>query len=292
MGIVALWFYRLAAFLARCLPPGLSYVLADRVADLYFWIRRRPRCALLANLQVVTGARMDPADRRRLAKVIFRNFGRSIVDFLRLPAMDRSTLNRQVRAEGLERLEEALQSRGGVVLLTAHIGGWEVGGAYLSALGYPVNAIARNHDATHITRFFNTRREERGIRVLGTGERNRELLRLLEQGECIALLGDWDGGGRGTWATFFGREARVPFAYVKFAERTGGQIVPGVAIRNPTGGYRVRLDGSIKPTPGNARSTLDRCLRVLEQYISENLTQWFAFNPIWPEEAPNGKPGS
>jgi KDO2-lipid IV(A) lauroyltransferase len=239
----------------------------------------------MINLEVVTGGETSPEERRRLARTIFRNFGRSVVDFLKLPSLDAAALAREIQAEGLDRLEAALRPGGGAILLTGHLGGWEMGGAYLSSLGYRVHAIAQEHDDPRVNEFFNQRRRARGLRVVGRSENGASLLRFLKQGECLALLGDWDPGGRGVWATFFGRAARVPSAYVGLASRSGGRILPGVALRNPEGGYRIRLDEPIAPTPGDERATLEGCLKVLERHISENLTQWYAFNPIWPEQA-------
>jgi lauroyl/myristoyl acyltransferase len=277
--------YRAAGALAAVLPPGASSALADRTGDLFFLFRPGPRRALLRNLEVACGSRMTRRERSRLARAIFRNFARSIVDFLRLGRLDADALAREVSAEGLERLEAALGSGTGTVLLTCHIGGWEVGGAYLSSRGYPVSAVAHPHGAAGVTEFFARRREESGLRLFSTSGRNPDLPGTLERGECLAILGDWDASGRGTWATFFGRPARVPSAYVNLAARAGGRILPGLVLREPGGGYRLRLDEPIQPRPDDPEGALDGCLRVLERYISENVSQWFAFHPIWPEEA-------
>jgi len=287
--VVACWLYQLGSFLSQRLPLRVSYALADILADIQFWVRLRHRRALLSNLKVVAGQSLGRRERRRLARVIFRNFGRSIVDFLRLPAMDPAALRREISAEGLKILDTARTSGRGAVLLTCHIGGWELGGAYLSVLGYPLNAVALGHGSRAVTEFFTRSRERAGVRVVGTREPRETFTRALQRGECLALLGDWDAWGRGTWVEFFGRRTRVPSAYVTLAAQTGGPILPGVVVRRPGGGYHVRLDRPIEPTLGDEIGALKGCLRVLERYISENLTQWFAFNPIWPEEAAEGR---
>jgi len=286
-GFFALWLYRLGSFLSQNLPLRVSYGLADVLADVHFLARPRPRRALLSNLEVVCGEQVTLDERRRLARTIFRNFGRAIVDFLKLPSLSARVLSQKVSAEGLERLEGAFRSGVGTILLTGHIGGWEVGGAYLSTLGYPISAVAKNHPAAAVTDFFRRRRWAWRVRVLETWEEIATLAELLKQGECVAILGDWDAAGRGTEAVFFGRRTRVPFAYVKLAAETGGRILPGVVLKNPAGGYRVRLDEAIEPRPDDVRGALERCLGILERYIRENLTQWFAFNPIWPDRIPD-----
>src|SRR5437773_817633 len=69
------------------------------------------------------------------------NSGRYMVDLLRLPRSQPNEVLAKFEAYGLEHIEEALAPGRGLVLVTAHIGNWDLAGAFLAAQGYPVNVI-------------------------------------------------------------------------------------------------------------------------------------------------------
>lgn len=265
-----------------------AYRLAEVIAWLYWHFHRRSRATLLANLRQVLGPQANGATVRRTARMGFRHFAYGVVDFFRLPRLLDEGLDQLIRSvNGLEHLHEVMAGGKGGILMTAHIGPWEVGGAWIASQGVPLTGVALSHASPQVEKFFLSRREHSGYRTVPLGSAARELLRTLKRGEMIVLAADRNFTEFGTWMEFFGRPALMPDGHVRIALRTGAPILPAFMIRTEDKRVQVMIEQPITLLKGrdNVTSGMQRCLRILERYIGRWPEQWMAFNPIWPPSA-------
>ena len=285
--MVGFWLYALGALLVRILPRRLARAVAVRLADMRFALDSRNRKAVESNVRQVLGPGAADVQVHRLARRIFRNFACLVLEFLSLPQLSRRDLSRDVRIRGWRHFEAARARGRGVVLLGAHVGSWELGGAVLAKLGVPVAAVARDHGHPRVTRFFNRRREAQGIRVVGfKGSAASEVLRVLRRNGVVALLGDRDLADSGADVRFFGRPARLPRSPVTLARRTGAAILPAVAVRRERGGLHLIFERPIfvgDAARMGADTSARRCAAALERHIRRHLDQWFAFERVWED---------
>ncbi|HKQ57915.1 MAG TPA: hypothetical protein VJY35_08600, partial [Candidatus Eisenbacteria bacterium] len=176
----------------RVLPAALADRLARGVARLVFALRPPARRALEANLARCL-PESDPRSRQALAREGFEHFALSLLDFLRLGRLDAGSLGAAIEVRGAEHLEHACAAGRGVILLSAHLGNWEWGAAWLAARGARLSVIARPHPNPWVERFFARRRHARGVAML----RERPLwpgaARALRRQEWVALMGDRRG---------------------------------------------------------------------------------------------------
>lgn len=278
--------HRVAAALARHLPASAAYAVSAAVAYGYYLFDVRARRGICENLRAVRQWKGEAADEktcRRLARETFRNYGRYIVDFFRLAEIDAGEWQSRVVIEGLDRLSSARARGRGVIVVSAHLGNWELGGALLHALGYPL-WVAVAPQGPRLERFLSAQRERRGLRAVPMGSAARVLLRHLAAGDCVALLADRAFCRVSAKMPFFGRPAPLPRGPVRLAALSGAPLVPAFFVRLPDGRFRLRIGHPISPE-GRTEEELAACLRdELQTAIAEFPTQWFVFHPFWLPE--------
>ncbi len=276
--------FRVAEGLSRAIPRPFAYWISLRVADVYFFSDRRGREAVVANLGRVmnSGGRSATASQIRLAaRRTFHHFGKYVVDFFRFARLGADDIRRLVTIDHPEYVEQSLALGKGVILVTAHLGNWELGGAVLAGLGYPINAVVLEQRSAKLNKFFQHYRRRRGMAVIPLGHAVPELIRALRRRECVALLADRDYSRRTDFATFCGASACLPRGPVWLAEKTGAPIVPGFLIRREDETFEMRFYTPIHPGGKTAEQMQREVCAVLEDAILRNPDQWFMFERVW-----------
>jgi KDO2-lipid IV(A) lauroyltransferase len=256
--------YLLADLAARVLPLGLADRLARALARLAFAAGVPARAALEGNLSRLMPDAPAP-HRRRLARQAFDHFALSLLDFLRLGRLDGRAIDAAVEIRGAEHLERARAAGRGVILLSAHLGNWEWGAAWLAARGARLSVVARPHPHPWVERFFARRRRARGVGVL----RGRPLwpaaARALRRREWVALMGDRCCADGSAWAWA-----------AALARRTGAMVLPAVMLRVAPGRYAACFEPPLTPeacAAGAHRAAVHRQLEI-------HPGQWSGFEPL------------
>ena len=280
-----LFLYRTGRFIALRMPLKFTYWLATVVSAIYFAFSRKDRVAVISNLTVIFPD--YPQKRiRSMAREVFINFGKYLIDFFRFSIVDRAYIKEYVKLENIEYLHEGLKQNNGVIAATAHLGNWELGGAVVAALGYPFAAVALNHDDPEVTRFFIRQREVTGAEVIPVGMGIRRCFSALKENKVLALVGDRDYFDNGLEMDFLGKKMLVPKGPAVFSRRCGSVIVPTFMIRNPDDTFTFRFFKPImavatKDERRDLMDTTEQIISVLEQVIREYPTQWYIFREFW-----------
>ncbi len=282
--------YKLGAFLALWLPLPIARRGAAAVGRLTSIFQRRNRKALYRNLETAFGDSMTPRELGRLRSEIYGNFATFVLEFLLLPKVDRSTVRDLLTPQSLEtyeRVKRLAAERGPVVFLSAHLGNWELGAAAGSLLGLPLTVLVDAHPSPLVTRFFNERRENKGLRVVSVTE-FQKCFRAMHRKEFVAIAGDRPVTGQGIRMPYFGRPALVPDGHAVLARKFGGVILPGVLVKRDDGRYEYKIEPPIVPQvtddfDADVRDCVEKCLRVFERFIRANPEQWYVFHPIWDD---------
>ena len=281
---------KLAKFLGRALPRRISYGIARRIADLYMLLDRRGRECVIANLQQIhrhAGVTLSPRALHALARENFLNFAKYLVDFFHFMGIDPSRLNRLIEPTELWNTLDALRVRGkGVIILSAHLGNWELGAAWVAARGYPIHAVALQHPDPKLNNLYWRQRTARGLPVIPVGRAARECLTALRRNEIIALVGDRDFSASTALFEFFGKPARLPAGPAKLALATGAPILPTFMVRVAGERFRYIVGGPIfaDPAQDTVETVMCRIAHALEQVILQHSEQWFLFHNPWDIE--------
>jgi KDO2-lipid IV(A) lauroyltransferase len=230
----------------------------------------------------------------RTARASYSHLGREAATMLRLLDAVPDTIRRMTEVEGLDDVRAALEEGHGVVLVTGHLGNWEIGGSALAVRGVPIDGVAQRQANPLFEALLQRARDRLGMRIIERSRASREALRSLRAGRLVAFVADQDGRGSGVFVPFMGRAASTHRGPALMALRTGAPIFFGVALR-AVGGYQVRLrrvqtDRS-GPTEDAVRRMTAAFTAVLEEEVRRMPGQYFWQHKRWktrPREAGGG----
>jgi lauroyl/myristoyl acyltransferase len=282
--------YRLAAILCRLFPEKLAYWFGLRIADIFYVHNRVGREGIISNLKRIYAARgVVPAEATLtgLSRKTFQYFGKYLIDFFRYARLTPEDVRRRVCLEHLEHLEQCTALKRGVLVLTAHFGNWELGGAAVTALGYKVKALVLPARLEKLNRMFQKQREKRGMKLIPV-DRSAVLsiIHCLKNGEIVAVLGDRDFTEKDDRVDFFGAPARVPRGPAWLSMKSGAPILPAFLTRQVDDTFLLRFHPPIFPEQeGSVEAIRSKICRVLEKEIGEQPYQWFIFDDFWAGSA-------
>ncbi|HET7226538.1 MAG TPA: hypothetical protein VFK69_12590 [Candidatus Eisenbacteria bacterium] len=271
--MIALVFYRFADLIVRWLPPRLADGLSVAVARAAFVLRLPPRQCLERNLERLMQAPGEGAVRDR-AREAYDNFALTFTDFLRLGHAGGERLAGAVEVHGGEHLEAARASGRGVILLSAHLGNWELGAAWLASRGTPVNVVARPH-SSRVERFFAARRRRLGVRMLPGRPLWRAAAAALRRHEWVAVMADREATAHLDGDVASPRHSACAWASA-LSRRTGALVLPGVIVRLPDRRYAAYFDKPMEPEALRD----DTHVEALRRWVRRFPGQWFAFEPL------------
>ncbi len=277
--------YRMAQVISELLPRRFAYWVGRRIADRCFLRDHAGRAAVMSNLTRVLGAQnvRPPEDAlRRMARENFLMFGKYLVDFFKFSDFTNEKIRHLVGFENMEYFEQAESLNRGVIMLTAHLGNWELGGAVLSSMRGKVHAVIQPFRSNKINELFQRHRTKRGMSEIPLGSAARGVIRALHARELVAMLADRDYTSRNESIPFFGAPARLPSGPARIACKTGAPIVPAFLLRQPDDTFLFRMHPPILPGQAGCVDDVRRAIRdVLEREIAGNPLQWFMFDNFW-----------
>ncbi len=277
--------YRFGQFLALALPLRSVYFLAAALAQGYYSFAFRDRRFVKANLRVIFPEKSN-RQLRKISRMVFRNFAKYLVDFFRFEKLDRQYIDKNIKLENLHYFDQALAKGKGVVVLTAHLGNWELGGVVIAQLGYPFWAVALPHKNKKVNDFFDAQRNSKGVKVIAMGKAVRSCITEIRNNHMVALVGDRDFSEKGIIIDFFGRPMHFPEGPAALSLMTGACIVPGFMLRNPDDSFTLRIEQPIEFTPtGDKIKDLADLIgvykNVIQDYIRKYPEQWYVFRKFW-----------
>jgi len=280
-------FYRFAEALAISMPLKFAYSVATFLSVVYYIFAFRDRRMVTENLRVI----FPEKNRKEISAIrlrVFLNFAKYLVDFLRFKKLDMNYIKNKVNIKGIKNVDEGLKAGKGVILLTAHLGNWELGGVVISQLGYPLLSVALPHKSKKVNKFFNDKRQSKGMEILPLGKAAKGCLKALRENRLLALVGDRDFTDKGRSAFFFGKPALFPEGAAVFSLQTGSLIIPGFMLRNKDDSFDLVFEKPLDFTittdrDKNLNCIINKCSGVFEEYIHKYPDQWYMFRRFWKE---------
>lgn len=287
--------YTLAGFkaaftFAQVMPRVACQWLAPRIALASYDRRASVRAALEGNLHRVTG--QSGAVLNALCRENVINFGRMMADYFLCAGMNAASRADRLLEEwrGLEHLEAARAYGRGTIVVTAHLGHWELGGVTLARHGWPLTVVTLEEPSTSLTRWRDACRAHLGIRTIAVGPGHPfsfvELIQTLRRNEIVAMLVDRPYAGTGAPVHFFGEKTEFSTAPALLAHHTGARVLPAFVLQKPNGRYVSFADPPIdliedkEPRRALAENT-QRIATIFEAIVRAHPHQWFNYVPVW-----------
>jgi KDO2-lipid IV(A) lauroyltransferase len=285
----------LAQLLGR-LPRPAARAVAISVARAVYQLHARLRRVGLRNLEIAFPG-MALAERQRLLKAEFDNLGRQLAEFCLFPRYTRDNVDQVATYDGLENFQKAKAQGKGVLLLTAHLGGWEIGSFVHSLHGYPVRAVIRELDNRYLNRLVERYRTLHGNSTFPKQEFARGLLAAMREGETVGLLMDTNmTPPQGVFVPFFGVSACTASGLARVALRTGAAVVPAFTLWDrEQRRYRVHFDPALElirtgDEEADAVANTGLFNRVIESFVRAYPDQWLWVHRRWKSRPPGEEP--
>lgn len=277
--------YRVATAVASALPRGARLRVAAGLAGLA--ARRFPaeRAVVRRNLaRILPGATAAVLD--ALVAAVFRHFAVCFADLV--TTNRRADLEALVAGvEGMAALEQAAAGGRGVVVLTAHLGNWELAGRLLARHGArPTHVVVAAEADPAVERFL--RGGEAPVRFVTrtAPTASLALVAALRRGEIVALQGDRALGTRGdVLQPFFGAPASFPLGPFVLARAAGAPVVPAFCLLDGDRRYRIVVGPPAAVEAGGEAAALGGWVRTLEAMVRRHPEQWFNFYDVWSPPA-------
>lgn len=281
------YLYRFGQFIALILPLRFVYSFAVFLADLHYFFAFGDRISVEANLRVIFPDKSNK-ELRKISRMVFRNFSKYLADFFRFEKLNLQYIKKNVKLENLHHFDQALAGGKGAIVLTAHLGNWELGGVVIAQLGYPFWAVALPHKNKKVNAFFDAQRNRKGVKVIAMGKAVRSCISEIKNNQMVALVGDRDFTEKGIVLDFFGKPTHFPEGPAALSLITGASIVPGFMLRNPDDSFTLRIEKAIEFSPsGDKAKDLEGlatiCKQIFEDYIRKYPEQWYVFRKFWVE---------
>ncbi len=240
---------------------------------------------------------LPPPERSRILRSVYRNLGRQLVEFCRMPSYTRENTQCWIRYDGLEHYLAAEALGRGVLVLTGHLGAWELSSFYHSLMGHPMGMVIRRLDNRKLDEFVNGIRCMHGNRVLHKDDFARGLLKAMHEGGTVGILMDTNmTPPQGEFVKFFGITACTASGLSRVALKTGAAVLPGFMLWEPAEKRYVLHFGPRLHFSENGNSEADvlaatqQCNDVLESWIRRYPDQWLWIHRRWKTRPPGEPP--
>lgn len=270
----------------RALPHARARALGRPLGELLWWVSSKRRGIARANLERALPD-LPPAEIPRLARASFHHLGAATCDALSASRFDLVSLCQRVRYEGWEHLENAKARGKGYIVLSAHLGCWEIAALIAGAYFGPLHVVGRPLDNPHLDRDLEALRARFGNKSIPKRGAARGMVRaLLDKGVVGILIDQRVKPHEGIRVPFFGQPATTSPLLARLALRFQVPVVPIFAFPEPDGRYLFLARPPIEPQGRDdseediaamTRTYLEAC----EKEIRHRPEQWMWLHERW-----------
>ena len=278
--------FKIVQSIVEHLPRPWAYAVAVLAARLAWWFSPLARPRLEYNLRVVC-PEADAAEIKRLSWLNFRNHAKAYADLMMLPRTRVTEMRPLLHVNGWEYLDQARAMKKGVMVVSCHMGSYEVTAAIWSATLAPVTFFAEEMEPRALFEWYRDTRARLGISVLPLDLAGlRRVTQALRDNEMVITAIDRDITGTGRAMPFFGREAKIPTGPTALALRMGTPLFPVCVYRLPddtyqVDGYPLVIAESTGDEDADELRVTQQLLRQIEGMIRAHPEQWHVPHKIW-----------
>jgi len=292
------WEARAAALVGRAvapLPRRTALAIGRSLGRLVGDLDRRHVAIAAGNLRRAF-PEWDEGRVLRTARAMYAHFGSVLLDILWMEDRPPDRIRPLLEVRGREHVERGMAAGRGALMVTAHIGNWELHGVAHGLLFGPIHVVARPLDNLDLDGRLCSLRTMGGNTVIYKQRALVRILRALREGGGIAILIDQNvQPGDGVFVDFFGRPAATTTVAAALAVKTGCALVPCRTELLPDGRYRITYEPAVEWSPSSDRQADIACLtqrltRTIEDWVRETPAQWLWMHRRWKTRPPGEQP--
>jgi len=290
-----LWWRKLAAFGCGYGPEWVKrYSPAPTAAMIFLLVGVNRRGAIANMTRIVGTARRTEAARAALR--MYAEFARCMTETMEYYGPSPPPI--RVDLPEPDNVADAFREGRGAVIVTGHVGNWDIAAKILREHGRPINVVMAHEVNATANQYVRAARERAGVRVIYSDTSvlsSLNMIRALRRNEIVAFQLDRSLGAVGTrLVPFFGAPASFPSGPFVLARAAQAPLIPVFTPRLGTRHYAVRVGDRFR-VPREPRG-LDRVMASVVHFFEDTVrafpTQWFQFAPFWPGGAAEQKDNS
>lgn len=275
--------YKFGQLCVNILPYSVSIFIAKRICDAQYLLNAFDRRAVKKNLTNILG---DRPEIKRLTRMVFHNFGVYLVEFFSMRRLMSDTfIKERISVEGFHYVEETIRRGRGGIILSAHLGNWEMGGVLLSKMGFPLTEIVLSHNERSVNDLFSHQRSLFGNRIVQTQNAIRECARTFKENGLVALVADRDFTATGITMKFFGHDVHLPKGPALFSLKFDTPLIPTFFTREANGRFKLMILKPISPEAARqhpeheaqVKELMNSYIHIFEEKIRTYPDQWLVF---------------
>ena len=255
---------------------------------------RLMREGTLANARRILGPNADDTECVTLAKSVIRNFYTSVYELGRSVRLSQSELVAQIDGvDGRDIYRAARKSGKGAIVVTAHLGAFELGVAALTQEEKRIHVVFQRDAVPRFDRLRSELRRRLGVVEAAVDEGWSMWPRLVDAlgaDEVVVIQADRVmPGQRGEPVPFFGGHILMPTGPLKLALASGAPVIPIFSIRTALGRVRIVVEEAITvsreqgPLTGRHPAML-ALASAIERHVRAHPDQWLMVYPMWCED--------
>ena len=275
----------------RRVARAWAWILAIKV----YWIFGRLRRVGVRNLGMAL-PEIPLKSRKEILRRVYIHLGWQLVEFCRMARYTPENTRGWMRTEGLEHYLAAKAKGKGVLMITGHLGAWELSSFYHSMMGHPMGMVIRRLDNRRLDAFVNAIRCMHGNHVLHKDDFGRGLLTAMHSGGTVGILMDTNmTPPQGAFVKFFGVKACTATGLAHVARKTGAAVLPGFMLWEAEERRYVLHFGPEVEMPHTESVAADivdgtqRCTQAIEEWVRRYPDQWLWIHRRW-KTRPAGEP--
>jgi KDO2-lipid IV(A) lauroyltransferase len=228
-----------------------------------------------------------------ISRRVFQNIGISFLEFLQMATMSREQVLGRTRVVGLENLQNALKSDTGLIIVSAHLGNWEMGlGFACYYIQKPTLGVAKKIRFAPLNRWVHRLRTRFGLKIVYKKGALPEMRRMLRRGGVIGLLVDQSRRSEGVDVNFFGHRVTATPAAAFLAIRCKSPVLPIFCVRDDSGRLSVVVQSALEmKRTGDLRSDVQTNTQIItdvvEKAVRQYPEQWLWVHKRWKKYYPD-----
>jgi len=269
------------------IPRKCALLLGETLGFLAYLLAKGERHKALTNLDRAFGNDVSFRRKKEIARKNFITIGRSLIEAMRLRKHFHRRMYSDIEVVGLDNFRKAYERGKGIVVITGHIGNFELMAAWVAQAGYKSAVIGRALYDKRLDNMLVANRAAMGLVNIRTDDSPRTILRLLRDGYVIGFLIDTDSFRvAGELTPFFDRLAKTPTGPTELGLLSGAAFVPVFCISHPGGRYTIVFGEELVPesrerSRENVYRITCRMTEIIENIIRKYPEQWIWMHNRW-----------
>jgi KDO2-lipid IV(A) lauroyltransferase len=230
---------------------------------------------------------------RHISRRVFQNLGVSFLEIFQMATLSREQVLGRVRVVGQENLKNALKSKNGLIVVSAHLGSWETGLLFFCCyIQKPLLGVVKKIRFAPLNRWVHRTRTRFGIEIVEKKGALPEMRRMLRQGGVIGLLVDQSRRAEGVEVNFFGHKVTTTPSAAFLAIRCKSPVLPIFCVRDNRGRLTVVAEPPLEmKRTGDLRSDVQANTQmitdIVEKAVRNYPDQWFWVHKRWKKYYPH-----